>query len=80
MKTESRNGKELLRRLSPAQVVVLRGIAAGKKPCEIAEEIHVGVHGVDYHRRRIYAVLGVQSNVEATRWVVEHLERYYAIP
>lgn len=57
--------------LSPAQRIVLRGIAEGKKPSQIVDdmpaEYRVGEHGVTWHRKEIYRKLGIHSVAEATR-------------
>jgi len=60
-----------LSRLSPAQVIVLRGIASGKKPSAIVDDLppdlRVSEHGVRWHRDQIYRKLGIHSIAEATR-------------
>lgn len=57
--------------LSPAQRLVLRGIAQGKKSNEIAdslpEDLRVSTEGVRYHRKEIYRKLGIHCPAEATR-------------
>ena len=64
----------ILDRLSPAQRLVLRGIAEGKKPNQIAGELpaplRMSARGVIYHRTEIYRKLGIHSIAEATRMAI----------
>lgn len=57
--------------LTPAQRLVLRGLAEGKKPNQIADELPAGQRvserGVRYHREEIYRKLNIHSIAEATR-------------
>lgn len=52
-----------------AQKLVLRGLAAGKKNCQIADDFppdrKISAKGVDYHRRRLYLKLHVQTAAAA---------------
>jgi DNA-binding NarL/FixJ family response regulator len=77
MKEDQTGGRsaEPLRLLSPAQVIVLCGIAQGKKSNQIADDLpvamRVSTRGVIYHRSEIRRKLGVQSVAELTRIAVQ---------
>lgn len=62
---------ELVRRLTPRQRQVLDRIADGEMNKTIADELRISEHGVVYHVRRIYNLLGVHSRVEAARVSLE---------
>lgn len=55
--------------LTSAQLLVLRGLAEGKKLNVIASDMppamRIGEHGVHYHVKQIYLKLGIQSRAEA---------------
>lgn len=55
--------------LSEAQIIVLRGLAAGKKLNAIADDMpphmRIGEHGITYHMRQIYRKFSVGSRAEA---------------
>ncbi len=67
MKSGVRSAECGVKALSPAQRIVLRGIAEGKKPNANAGQIGVSEHGVKWHRQEIYRKLGIHSIAEATR-------------
>ncbi len=58
--------------LSDREFQVMRLIAAGKKNSEIAEELAVSVNTVNTYRMRIFEKMKMQSNVELSRYAVEH--------
>lgn len=57
--------------LSPAQVVVLRGLAHGKRPDQIVDDMppqyRVSSHGIRWHIAQIYRKLNVHTAPEAVR-------------
>jgi len=65
-------GKPLHETLSDREFQVLRLIAAGKKSSDIAEELAVSVNTVNTYRMRILEKMKMQSNVELSRYAVEH--------
>jgi two-component system, NarL family, invasion response regulator UvrY len=58
--------------LSDREFQVMRLIAAGKKSSEIAEELSVTPSTVNTYRMRIFEKMKMQSNVELSRYAVEH--------
>jgi len=57
--------------LSDREFQILRLIAAGKGTRPIAEELSLSINTIATYRRRIYAKLGLRSDVEITRYVIE---------
>ncbi len=58
--------------LSDREFQVMRLIAAGKKSSEIAEELAVSVNTINTYRMRIFEKMKMQSNVELSRYAVDH--------
>ena len=58
--------------LSDREFQVMRLIAAGKKNSEIAEELAVSVNTVNTYRMRIFEKMKMRSNVELSRYAVDH--------
>ncbi len=69
---DSGSGKLPHETLSDREFQVMRLIAAGKKSSEIAEELSVSVNTVNTYRMRIFEKMKMQSNVELSRYAVEH--------
>ncbi|MCX7960639.1 MAG: response regulator transcription factor [Burkholderiales bacterium] len=59
-------------RLSDREFQVLRLLAAGKSPTEIANELHLSVKTVSTHKARVQEKLGVSSTAELVRYALEH--------
>lgn len=59
-------------RLSTREYQVLTGIAGGRSVTQIAAGIGVSVKTVSTYRTRMLEKLGIASNAEATRYVLEH--------
>ena len=57
--------------LSNREFDVLRGIGAGKTVGQIARELHLSVKTVSTYRSRLLEKMGLSSNAELTRYVVE---------
>jgi two-component system, NarL family, invasion response regulator UvrY len=66
------SGKPLHETLSDREFQVMRLIAAGKKSSEIAAELAVSVNTVNTYRMRIFEKMKMQSNVELSRYAVDH--------
>ena len=66
------SGKPLHETLSDREFQVMRLIAAGKRSSEIAEELAVSVNTINTYRMRIFEKMKMQSNVELSRYAVEH--------
>lgn len=67
MKYTPRECRELVQRLTPRQVSVLKKVAEGKTSKQLAAELHLSQNYVTNIRFVIYRVMGVASNVEASR-------------
>lgn len=51
--------------LTPAEVRVLTGIAAGKSSREVAEQLFISKRTVDFHLASIFRFLGVGNRIQA---------------
>lgn len=58
--------------LSNREFQVMRLLAQGKKSSEIAEQLSVSVNTVNTYRMRVLEKMNVQSNVELSRYALEH--------
>ncbi len=58
--------------LSDREFQVMRLFALGRKSSEIAEELGVSVNTVNTYRMRIFEKMNMQSNVDLSRYAVEH--------
>jgi DNA-binding NarL/FixJ family response regulator len=58
--------------LSHREFLVMKLMAVGKPPKEIALELSISVKTVSTYRTRILAKLGCQSNAEMVRYCIEH--------
>jgi two-component system invasion response regulator UvrY len=58
--------------LSDREFQVMRLFAQGKRSSDIAEELGVSVNTVNTYRMRILEKMNMQSNVELSRYAVEH--------
>jgi two-component system, NarL family, invasion response regulator UvrY len=69
---DEQSGKPLHETLSDREFQVMRLIAAGKKSSEIAAELAVSVNTINTYRMRIFEKMKMQSNVELSRYAVDH--------
>jgi len=67
-----RGDKQPHEALSDREFQVLRLIAAGRPPREIATELNVSVKTVGAHRANILQKIGVRSNAEIVHYVLTH--------
>lgn len=58
--------------LSVRELAVLKLIAAGKGPSDIGDLLHLSPKTVSTYRSRILEKMGLASNADLTRYVVEH--------
>jgi two-component system invasion response regulator UvrY len=58
--------------LSDREFEVLRLLAAGLGPTEVAEKLHLSVKTVSTHKTNIQQKLGVSSTAELVRYALEH--------
>lgn len=65
------NDKPLHESLSDREYQIMCLIASGKKVNEIAEELSLSIQTVHTYRARIKEKMGLQSNVEFTRYALE---------
>jgi len=59
-------------RLSDREFEVLRLLAQGHAPGEIARQLHVSVKTVSTHKTRILEKMGLGSTAELVRYALEH--------
>jgi DNA-binding NarL/FixJ family response regulator len=59
-------------RLSDREFEVLRLLAQGRSPTEIARELHLSVKTVSTHKSRIQEKLGLSGTAELVRYALEH--------
>ena len=57
--------RELVEEPSPAELAVLRGLAAGLSRREIGAELYISLNTVKTHTRELYRKLGATSHTEA---------------
>lgn len=57
--------------LTKRQTEILGLIAQGKTSREIAEELFIGIHTVDTHRKNMIRILGLQGKGELMRYALE---------
>ncbi len=57
--------------LTKRQVEILRLVAQGKTSREIANELFIGIHTVDTHRKNMIKILGLHGKGELMRFAIE---------
>ena len=57
--------------LTKRQIEILELIGLGKTSREIADELFIGVHTVDTHRKNMARILGLQGKGELMRYALE---------
>ena len=67
--TDKKNPKKGL--LTKRQIEILQLVAQGKTSREIAEQLFIGVHTVDTHRKNMIRILGLQGKGELMRYALE---------
>lgn len=70
-RVDQMNDKPLHESLSDREYQIMCLIASGKKVNEIAEELSLSIQTVHTYRARIKEKMGLQSNVEFTRYALE---------
>ncbi len=68
---ENNTNKKTKGVLTKRQVEILGLIAQGKTSREIADELFIGVHTVDTHRKNMIRILGLQGKGELMRYALE---------
>ncbi|MBR0091261.1 MAG: helix-turn-helix transcriptional regulator [Lachnospiraceae bacterium] len=72
---EEEKEKRGYRKLSSQELEVIRLVAVGRKNKEIAEELHIEVVTVKYHRQNARNKLGISAQADTSE-IKEALERY----
>tara|TARA_R110002049_G_scaffold282515_1_gene462343 strand:- start:628 stop:1248 length:621 start_codon:yes stop_codon:yes gene_type:complete len=62
--------------LTKRQVEILGLIAQGKTSREIADDLFIGIHTVDTHRKNMIRILGLQGKGELMRYALEKKYRF----
>lgn len=71
VKTNSNSNSKKKGILTKRQVEILALIAQGKTSREIADELFIGVHTVDTHRKNMIRILGLHGKGELMRYALE---------
>jgi DNA-binding NarL/FixJ family response regulator len=58
--------------LSTRESEVLKMLAAGKKPTQIAQDLGVSLKSISTYRARLLKKMGAQSNADLTRYALHH--------
>ncbi|MCB0400241.1 MAG: response regulator transcription factor [Winogradskyella sp.] len=74
--TEDDNNKKAKGILTKRQIEILELIARGKTSREIADELFIGVHTVDTHRKNMIRILGLQGKGELMRYALDKKYRF----
>ena len=75
-KAENDTNKKAKSILTKRQVEILGLIAQGKTSREIADDLFIGVHTVDTHRKNMIRILGLQGKGELMRYALERKYRF----
>jgi len=67
--TDKNNTKKGL--LTKRQIEILQLVAQGKTSREIAEDLFIGIHTVDTHRKNMIRILGLHGKGELLRYALE---------
>ncbi len=57
--------------LTRRQKEILALVAQGKSSREIAEELYIGIHTIDTHRKNMIRILGIKGKGEFLRYAIE---------
>ncbi|WP_299362631.1 response regulator transcription factor [Winogradskyella sp.] len=71
VEAENDSNKKAKGKLTKRQIEILGLIAQGKTSREIADELFIGVHTVDTHRKNMVRILGLKGKGELLRYAVE---------
>ncbi len=58
--------------MNAREVEILRLVVQGLTDAQIAEQLVISPHTVNWHLTSIYSKLGVSSRAAATRYAIEH--------
>ena len=65
--TPGKRGATTLDRLTPQQLQVVRAVSQGLTDREVAAQLFISPHTVDYHLRKVFRKLGISSRAELIR-------------
>ncbi|NRB58497.1 MAG: response regulator transcription factor [Winogradskyella sp.] len=71
IEAESNSNKKGKGKLTKRQVQILGLIGQGKTSREIADELFIGIHTVDTHRKNMIRILGLHGKGELMRYALE---------
>ncbi|WP_299521365.1 response regulator transcription factor [Winogradskyella sp.] len=71
VEAENDSNKKAKGTLTKRQIEILGLIAQGKTSREIADELFIGVHTVDTHRKNMARILGLHGKGELLRYAIE---------
>ena len=63
--------------LTRRQKEILALVAQGKSSREIAEELYIGIHTVDTHRKNMIRILGIKGKGEFLRYAIEKKYKFW---
>ena len=63
-------------KLTKRQMEILQLVAQGKTSREIADELFIGIHTVDTHRKNMARILGLKGKGELLRYAVERKYKF----
>lgn len=69
--SENNTNKKSKGKLTKRQIEILGLVAQGKTSREIADELFIGTHTVDTHRKNMIRILGLQGKGELMRYALE---------
>ncbi len=76
IKDDSNANKKAKGVLTKRQIEILKLIGQGKTSREIADELFIGIHTVDTHRKNMARILGLQGKGELLRYALEKKYRF----
>lgn len=62
--------------LTKRQIEILKLVGEGKTSREIADELFIGIHTVDTHRKNMIRILGLQGKGELMRYALERKYKF----
>ena len=68
---DDNTNKKAKGKLTKRQIEILALVGQGKTSREIADELFIGVHTVDTHRKNMIRILGLQGKGELMRYALE---------
>lgn len=76
LNAEDNGNKQTKGLLTKRQMEILELIAQGKTSREIADELFIGIHTIDTHRKNMIRILGLQGKGELMRYALDRKYRF----